>query len=267
MLMQRVLTAIVLIPIVLWLIFFANNNLFLGFAFLVLAIMSWEWARLISNINTITRLGMASLLIVGSLSFVYLLALTFPEVEEPVSLSYRLIPVGASLFLLLAFIALVAYPKGIRFWSHPFILFIFGILYMGLFVFAVLLIKCGGGLLYLLLIVWAADIGAYFVGKAWGKHRLIPNVSPGKSWEGLCGGLIASVLTYLALVGWSLESIYVPISLALVSVEGDLLISMLKRQQGLKDTGAILPGHGGILDRIDSLIPAAIVYMTASMLA
>jgi phosphatidate cytidylyltransferase len=119
-------------------------------------------------------------------------------------------------------------------------------------------------LLLLLLIVWAADTGAYVAGKNFGRNRLAPNISPGKTREGLLGGLIAAPL--VALLAASLTPIdemnpalLVLLSLvtALVSVGGDLLISLHKRTSGFKDSSALLPGHGGILDRVDSLIASA----------
>jgi phosphatidate cytidylyltransferase len=118
--------------------------------------------------------------------------------------------------------------------------------------------------LLLLLIVWAADTGAYFAGKTFGKNKLAPNISPGKTREGLFGGLITAPL--VALIAANLMPIasieparVVLLSLvtALVSVGGDLLVSLHKRTSGFKDSGNLLPGHGGVLDRVDSLIAAA----------
>lgn len=120
-----------------------------------------------------------------------------------------------------------------------------------------------GVLLYAVCLVWAADIGAYFVGRAFGRHKLAPTVSAGKTWEGFGGGL-AAVLLYalagawllgvsgVALGGWLLLSVLA----GAVSVAGDLCESMLKREAGVKDSGSVLPGHGGLLDRIDSLVAA-----------
>ena len=120
-------------------------------------------------------------------------------------------------------------------------------------------------IVFLLLLVWAADIGAYLAGKLCGQHKLIPNVSPGKTIEGLLGGaalcLIIGVAGYYyfqphpqsSLIPWLIMIGFVFV-MALV---GDLFVSMLKRRVCIKDTGNIFPGHGGILDRLDSLIAAA----------
>lgn len=120
-------------------------------------------------------------------------------------------------------------------------------------------------LLFVLVIVWAADIGAYFTGKRFGRVPLAPNISPGKTWEGVIGGLSAVVaVLVIASVYW-LEmglAIVVPFCLAVatVSIVGDLTVSMFKRNAGLKDSGKVFPGHGGVLDRIDSVAAAAPLF-------
>jgi len=131
-------------------------------------------------------------------------------------------------------------------------------------------------LFILLLLVWSMDIGAYFIGKRWGKHRLIPNVSPKKTVEGLIGGmgavLIVATLTDILFQPLGTHVIshllwyLLAMAIALIAVLGDLFESLLKRQSNLKDSGSLLPGHGGILDRIDSLLAAAPLYALALLL-
>lgn len=129
-------------------------------------------------------------------------------------------------------------------------------------------------LMYLFALVWTADSGAYFTGKAFGKHKLIPDVSPNKTIEGLLGGLaltaivIAAVAYYRNLMGWHLLS-FVVLSMVtvLASVLGDLFESLLKRQADIKDSGTLLPGHGGVLDRIDSILAAAPIFALGFWLA
>ena len=119
-------------------------------------------------------------------------------------------------------------------------------------------------LLSALLPVWGADIGAYFAGKTFGRVKLAPAVSPGKTWEGVIGGMAAVVLLLLVLhfaVGVPLAG-YLPLYVAVgaVSVVGDLTVSMFKRHSGVKDSGTLFPGHGGILDRADGIMAAAPLF-------
>lgn len=122
-------------------------------------------------------------------------------------------------------------------------------------------------LLFALLIVWIADIGAYFVGKGFGRVKLAPQISPGKTWEGVLGGLCA-VMVLAALGSQVLEidmTVLIPfcLAVAMLSIVGDLTVSMFKRNAGLKDSGTLFPGHGGILDRIDSVAAAAPLFALA----
>jgi phosphatidate cytidylyltransferase len=125
--------------------------------------------------------------------------------------------------------------------------------------------------------VWIADTAAYFCGRAWGRRKLAPAISPGKTWEGAFGALIAVVVYALLLVPLARRAgfagpvdaasiaawIALAILLVALSIVGDLHESLLKRRAGVKDSGALLPGHGGVLDRIDALLFAAPVYYFA----
>ncbi len=124
-------------------------------------------------------------------------------------------------------------------------------------------------LMYMLTLVWVADIGAYFAGKQFGRHKLAPGISPAKTWEGVFGGVVLNCLwisiVYYLSDGWGIA--YLPfLALGLVtaalSVVGDLYESILKREAGVKDSGKSLPGHGGVLDRIDSVIAATPVFLS-----
>ena len=128
-------------------------------------------------------------------------------------------------------------------------------------------------LLGMVVVVAAADIGAYFVGKRFGKNRLAPSLSPNKTWEGVLGGFAACLLVGILLI-WLLHSYLITLSnvqililvllslvVTLFDVIGDLLESMLKRNRDLKDSGKILPGHGGILDRVDGLLAVTPIFV------
>ena len=122
--------------------------------------------------------------------------------------------------------------------------------------------------LFAVLLVWAADSGAYFAGSRWGKRKLAPAISPGKSWEGVWGGLATSALLAalaLPLLGLSWGSlpalVLLTVATAAISVVGDLFESLMKRHSGVKDSGALFPGHGGLMDRLDSLLAALPVFV------
>jgi phosphatidate cytidylyltransferase len=117
--------------------------------------------------------------------------------------------------------------------------------------------------MYFLILIWVADISAYFAGKKWGKTKLAPEISPGKTVAGMYGALISGLVCAVVLsliYGFQpmIASDFVLLSVltVLISIYGDLFVSVVKRQRGVKDSGALLPGHGGVLDRVDSLIAA-----------
>jgi phosphatidate cytidylyltransferase len=122
----------------------------------------------------------------------------------------------------------------------------------------------------MMVLVWLADSGAYFTGRQWGKTKLAPAISPGKTWEGVYGGLFSSLvfagiagMLFSESVKWALMFMLVAGIAVLFSVVGDLLESLMKRHSGIKDSGHIIPGHGGILDRIDGMVAAAPVFLAA----
>jgi len=173
-------------------------------------------------------------------------------------------PTYGILLLLLATGAAIAHSQGIS-RSQP---LAFGIPYLGLGAVALVWLRqptaVGGvNVIVLLLIVWASDIGAYMIGRAFGGPRLAPAVSPGKTWSGAFGGLVAAACVGFAAsailgngaVSWR-PAIFA-ILIGLISQAGDLFESVLKRHFGVKDSGALIPGHGGLLDRLDAVLTAA----------
>jgi phosphatidate cytidylyltransferase len=150
---------------------------------------------------------------------------------------------------------------------------VFGILAVGTVWYSLVSLYLSHGAWFvvsLLALIWLADIAAYFSGKAFGRHKLAPNVSPGKTWEGALGGVAAAVLWVLAsahindsFAQYVMASCSWPVVvilsafLAALSIVGDLFESLLKRRAGMKDSSQLLPGHGGVYDRIDALLPVA----------
>lgn len=256
MLKHRIITAMILIPLVLLFLFSFNSY---GFAITLSFIMILalrEWFALVP-LNQHYQQFIAFLISGAVLMLVYRLNFQLLMVEV------------AIIFWLFMTLFIISYPKLKLLWANKTIMFItMLILIAGCFdaLYSIRMTHNGSFyLLYLLCLIWGADSGAYFAGKAFGKNKLIPKVSPGKTIEGAAGALsivliVATVALYYfkieAISQWYLVSVLVFIS----SIFGDLLISMFKRRANLKDTGSILPGHGGILDRIDSLLCASVFY-------
>lgn len=275
---KRILTALILLPLALIAIFELPLVPFAIFTAIVMSIGAWEWGPFIGFCNKRKRVILMTVLIGSMLAFAEYSGLIS---NGKVDLYKPYIELTMWLSLAwwgLALLLVVTYPKSARYWRGlSWIKGLFGLFtllpaWVGINIIRAnqfeIDVQSGAWLLlYVFALVWAADIGAYFAGKAFGKRKLMPNVSPGKTIEGFLGGVVASTtLIFLALqtqlfVGHNGAQV-VLVSLAVVfsSVLGDLLESMLKRQAGVKDSGTILPGHGGILDRIDSLTAALPVF-------
>ncbi|HET8731518.1 MAG TPA: phosphatidate cytidylyltransferase [Moraxellaceae bacterium] len=265
---QRILTAVVLVPVVLWCVFLAPGPLaFRAFAAAIVGVAAWEWAAMMGWSALPVRAAYAALVvaILGALQFL------------PLAPAYqKLIYIVAVAFWLLAHRLVKSYPEGTERWTNPVFLFVVGLVllvpaWLGL---VTLHGQSAGWLLYLFLLVWGADTGAYFAGRAFGKTRLAPAVSPGKTIEGFLGGLALTMAVAVATALWrGLDGqrfwAFMGLSLltVLASVLGDLFESMVKRRAGIKDSGRIFPGHGGALDRIDSLTAAAPVFALGWLLA
>ncbi|AHG42178.1 phosphatidate cytidylyltransferase [Pseudomonas syringae CC1557] len=259
MLKQRIITALILLPIALCGFFLLTGMYFALFIGVVVVLGAWEWARLAGFAAQSMRIGYAAVVAV-LLFLMYLL----PGLE-PWVLVAAVIWWGVATFLVLT------YPDSSSHWASAVCKLVIGLLILLPAWQGLVLIKqwpLGNWLiLSVMVLVWAADIGAYFSGKAFGKRKLAPKVSPGKSWEGVYGGLVVS-LGITAVVGVSRDWSVIQFIAALlgaavivfISVIGDLTESMFKRQSGVKDSSNLLPGHGGVLDRIDSLTAAIPVF-------
>ncbi|GGC56313.1 phosphatidate cytidylyltransferase [Marinobacter halophilus] len=262
----RIITALILAPIAIGGIFFLPPLGFALFTGAIIALGAWEWANMASIEGQPGRVVYA-LAVAALLYLVWLLKL------PAVPLLWL-----AVIWWLVCFWLVRRYPAGSDTWGTVPLRAL-----MGLFVLVPAWVglnhlRTGGVqfgevssnlivIVYIFFVVWVADIGAYFAGRAFGKAKLAPKVSPGKSWAGVWGGLVAVAL--LAVVASVLAAASVTETVLLiaatlltgfVSVLGDLLESMLKRFRGIKDSSQLLPGHGGIMDRVDSLTAAIPVF-------
>jgi phosphatidate cytidylyltransferase len=265
MLKQRLLTALVMLPLVVWGILALPTAYFASLLGLVIAQGAWEWGG-IMGLRSLSRRGGYLLLVVLCLclaAYAWML---------PGGKWYAL-PALSLVWWLLALVWVLTYPRNTKCWVLPAMQAMIGILVLVPSWLAVIALHGSGAqgpswVLYLLSLIWVADSGAYFGGKRWGRHKLAAAVSPGKTWEGAAAALVLSGLyafgaSYVLSIDGNQWPLFVVLSLMTVafSILGDLTESMFKRHAGLKDSGNLLPGHGGILDRIDSVTAAAPVFV------
>lgn len=274
MLKQRVITAFVVAGILLLAIFFFPYSYFAGLIALIVLVAAWEWSWLagltgffriayVVTIGALIGLLLWWLDLLGTghyfaadrvtgicaLACLWWVSVVFWVAEYPQHKAWITKPVPA----LIGMLVLVSTWLGLVYLRG----------------------EANGDWLIVIMIVAVvcADTGAYFAGRKFGKRKLAPHVSPGKSWEGLYGGLVCSAvfaIAVVALVGFELNNLWllaIVVSTSAVSVYGDLMESMLKRERGVKDSGTILPGHGGILDRADSITAAAPVFTLVYLLS
>ena len=267
MLKQRVITAIVLLAILLPALFYSTAVPFSLVALLLIAAGAWEWGRLNGYGQVGSMLTAFACVVLCGMSW------DLGLLDKPLALLWRL--AGAAWVLAGAWLL----RGGVAGWSRipRSVRLTVGVLALWLAWLAVAQARFIGieFLLSLLLLVWVADIGAYFAGKALGgrfsKGKLAPAISPGKSWEGVWGGMVGVMLLCVLWLAFdaSGQSLYARLAaqyglavtllamifLAALSVVGDLLESLVKRSAGVKDSSGLLPGHGGVLDRVDALLP------------
>lgn len=305
MLKARIITALILIPLVIWATIFLNKFWFGVILLPVILASTWEWNQLF---NYRYQIFSIVLTIVGFIFYMCFIV-TEPFIYETQTLNYGLsknIFDGDSFYWLFGVMKQSIAGVFFIFWffivpliisnyqkkSHSqslileaplmnFLILTFGYFVLwGMGIILLLLQNEMYSLLLLFFIIWSADIAAYFSGKKYGKHALASKVSPAKTWEGVFGGVVAGIITaFLALHIFreflevdtlfvielskisSIQIILLSSVTVIFSIIGDLFISVVKRYAGKKDTGTLLPGHGGVLDRIDSLISGSFGYI------
>lgn len=270
MLKQRIVTALVLVPLLVGALYgLPASGISLMFA-VIIAVAAWEWGGLAGYDRSMRFLYAAALLALGSVP----VALLLTQADQ----SWVCWPFFAALLFWLWALTAMVRDRGQAQSGRGLYGSRVGKLLSGVAVLvpawmaAVFLVVSDGQrpalLLYALLLVWSADTFAYFSGHAWGRHKLAPGVSPGKTVEGVVGGFAGAMIvaTVAGVWVWQRSGGALPAWLTLsaitvlVSVLGDLVESKFKRLAGVKDSGSILPGHGGVLDRIDALTSALPVF-------
>ena len=279
MLKQRIITALILAPAAILAILYLSLINFAAVMLVVMAIGAWEWGPLMGCASKRYRIAFVSVTSILIATLWYFLPLDglWDAPKHLVEQANIVLWLAVAWWLLSAGLTFL-YPRFSKFWSsHRSVRGLFGWLTLVPTWLAFMALRSSDYeidayhgaqlLMFLFLMVWSADVGAYFVGKSIGKHKLLPNVSPGKTLEGFLGGVIfACIMVVIAgyFIDWTMAQyrIVIPVTILIttISVLGDLNESMFKRQAGVKDSGTILPGHGGILDRIDSLTATAPIY-------
>lgn len=277
MLRQRVITALLLLAVLLPALFYPSIEPFATLTLLLIVAAGWEWARL-NGVGT-------SLALAFGLGLGAVLAAIW--LSGGLNHSWRTLWIGVGAIWVVLSVAMLArgvpgwsaWPAGLRLWL--------GLVLIGCAWLAMVQARLMGldFLLSVLLLVWMADIAAYFGGKAFGRRKLAPTISPGKSWEGAISGFIGVFVLAAAWLWadaqgmgdatslyarlWAFGPLLAMLSLAFMvamSVVGDLVESLVKRSAGVKDSSNLLPGHGGVLDRVDALLPVLPLAMMLTTL-
>lgn len=286
-LFKRFLTALVLTPIVVFLVLFIPTEWFALVCGIVFLMAAFEWTKLSGFESTLGRaLGVIAIPLIFAGFLMALRVFTQPQYlllqnpEEGLGPQYARSEVLERILQLvivggwcLAALLVMIFPKGKAYYQSKIMGLVIGALVLAPpFSSLILLHKINPDLaLYPLVLVWVADIAAYFAGKRFGRHALAPAVSSGKTWEGVIGALLGACVVaalgyyffdiHKAFVYWLLFNLII----VLFSIVGDLFESVFKRIRNLKDSGQLLPGHGGLLDRIDSLTAAIPLFAIGLM--
>lgn len=279
MLKYRILSALVMIPAAIAALFLLSPTAFALVLVVVCMLAAWEWAQFAGITKQHHRIGLAFICGAILLGMMMLTTEHAQLIDAPVVKISLLLSLG---WWLAAIGLVVTYPGSAVVWSRSFVKrILFGALTIIPFFWGMLVLRQYGSLqgeymgawwlLYVMVLVWGADSGAYAFGRLFGKHKLAPKVSPGKTWEGAIGGLLTSAViaflfSHFVDLPVALNTLLICSVIAVIaSVFGDLTESMFKRESGIKDSSRLIPGHGGVLDRVDSLT-AAIPVFTGLML-
>ena len=256
MLRQRFVTAVIALVALLLVLFVAPAGIALAVIALLVLAGGWEWSAFLAR-PTAMRRGLFVAVLAALLSAGWWFATDLLEPVLWVSLAAWLLAFCWTFFFPTPVPATVRWLAG------------FAVLLPLFMALRALYTLSPALLLFALLVVWVADSGAYFAGRRFGRVKLAPKISPGKTWEGVIGGLVAVIALCVAATAWLDVSAvaFIPFCLAVagLSIVGDLTVSMFKRTAGVKDSGTLFPGHGGVLDRVDSVAAAAPLFVLGVM--
>jgi phosphatidate cytidylyltransferase len=275
MLRQRVITALILAGTLIATLLLAPYPVQAMLFALVAAAGGWEWAALVGAQRALSRTFYAAIIPLLCIALWTGLALDGPEA----ALHARPWLAAAAFLWSAMLVGLKYYAAGRGAWRHAWLRAVMGWLMLTatwLAVIVCLTLINGPFVVFLLILtVAAADIGAYFAGRRFGQHALAAEISPAKTWEGFWGGMLCVALLATLIwrnlplsqlhLGWG-SLMVLGLATAGASVVGDLTVSLLKREVGLKDSGSLLPGHGGLMDRLDSICGAAPVFALGLLL-
>lgn len=254
MLRARVTTSFMLVACFLAALIFAPSSLWSLLCLAATLVGVWEWCNLIRLNTTEMRVTVVLAAVIGLL-MIFIANSQYGVIYDVVVLA--ILAIAAIFWIFVAPIWLIKRFKV----NHHFVMIVLGLLLLiSLWIGLIGLQHISPWLLLgVLTTVWIADIAAYFAGKRFGKHKLAIHISPGKTWEGVAGALVGVTLYGLILCYFKHYTLWLVVGLwgiVVLSIIGDLYESLLKRQAGVKDSSQLLPGHGGVLDRIDGLIPS-----------
>ena len=273
MLKTRIITATILIPLVIFGTLFLPSLAFAVISGVVFGYGLWEWSRLAGFQSVFGRIICLILMPLGICLLLAILQWSSVQLQLGRWLFQEGVPLLILIFWLMAGFSVAYYPRLEEFWKSKSMGVVAGCLVLvpSWFLLVALQHRNPWLVLYILSLIWVCDIAAYFVGKRFGKHKLALNLSPGKTWEGVLGayaaGLLVVIVGYLYLdQDLSLFS-WVMLGLICItfSIVGDLFESLFKRLRNLKDSGTLLPGHGGVLDRIDSITATVPIFAIGFM--
>jgi phosphatidate cytidylyltransferase len=272
---QRIISAVILALCFMFLATQSSVIIFTHTMSVVILVVSWEWAALVGLIKTKQKLGFVASVAAALVFLYFFLDISHGSKEINTDRAIIILCLGIFFWIVSTYL-LRGYPDNSKIWNHPSKIAVMGLMALVPAWCGMIQLKyivAGGELILVVVIMVAvADIAGYFFGKAFGVVKFAPKISPNKTWAGVWGAATSGVLVCFPIIWvfnnfilelsyfWRAVVLLLGLMVVFFSIVGDLLESMLKRNQNMKDSGSLLPGHGGILDRVDGLISALPIF-------